>query len=87
MNINEWGFYVIVTRTGLTVRAGRRGEAFGWLSDADADITEFEDAMEALNSDGWHHSFHPSEAEALELAHAGVWCHGQHYDALPRVED
>jgi len=88
MNNNDWGYFVVVSRTGLTVCAGKRGEVFGWLSDFDFGIEEFDEAMEALNSDGWHHSFHATEEEALELAREGVYCHGKWYYApAAEVED
>lgn len=81
MSNNDWGYFVIVGRTGVSVRAGKRGEVFGWLSGADYGIEDFGEAMEALNSDGWHHSFHETEAEALELAREGICCHGKWYYA------
>ncbi len=87
-NLKDWGSFVIVSRTGLVVRTGQRGEVFGWLSDADFGIEDFDEAMEALNSDGWHHSFHETEEEALALAREGICCHGKYYYApAAEVED
>lgn len=88
MNSNSWGYFVLVSRTGLMVRCGKREEVFGWLTGEHFGIDDFGEAMEALNSDGWHYSFHQTEEEALELARAGIYCHGKRYYApAPEVED
>lgn len=78
-NLTSWGYWVIVNRTGLTLRMGKRIEVFSWLRDDDFAIDNFDEALESVNSDGWHHSFHETEEQARTLANAGVYCHGRHY--------
>jgi hypothetical protein len=94
MNFNqENGYFVNVSRLGLTVGSAKRCEVFSWLSDDDwcaicgerenyADSPEhFQAAIDALNSDGWHFSWHETESDALEFGRAGIRCHGQIYYA------